>query len=328
MRKLYVSSFLITLFFLFSSVLPAKATVNFAFQAGTVQPGDLTNKSAMEKNISLLLTEIDNAGRQGRALNLNGISMEEGAKNKLMALWEDARFVCDENSVISNCLHDMQGFQVRNIPITMKPYDSTYDQPLAREFTISFNKKGVITGARLALELEQDVSKILNTMGGVQDVRERMEILKWVEDFRCYYNEKNLSALERIYSDDALIITGSVINTRSKNTDGNFIKSDIKYNKYSKGQYIQKLRGIFKNNRHINVKFDHISVMRHGTKTNIYGVTLRQKWVTDRYSDDGWLFLIWDFKNPEQPEIHVRTWQPQEAVAKDGVFTIDDFFIP
>lgn len=304
------------------------AGVTFKFSAGTIDDGPL--KTRMENNISALLTEIDRAGNSGTALNLSNISMESGAKARLNALWnEAAHFICDKQTNISKCLNDFQGYQVRAIPITMKPVDSSYDQSLNRELTISLNKSGVITGVRPAWELQEDVSKILFSSGGVADTRQRREILKWVEDFRCYYNERNLKALNQIYSDDALIITGSVVTQRKTQGDmGVRLEQKVKYTVQSKEQYISKLSQIFQNTRRINVEFDHISVVMHGAKPNIYGVTLHQKWQTNTYSDEGWLFLLWDFNDPEKPQIHVRTWQPEQIVAKDGVFTLDDFFIP
>ena len=42
--------------------------------------------------------------------------------------------------------------------------------------------------------------------------------------------------------------------------------------------------------------------------------------------NDGWLFLLWDFRNASMPLIHVRTWQPSATVAgSDGVIDISDF---
>lgn len=303
------------------------AQVTFKFSAGTIDAGTLKNK--MENNISALLTEINRAGNARSSLNLSSINMEPAAKTRLTALWEDARFVCDKSSNISKCLNDFQGYQVRAIPITMKPIDSSYNGSLSRELTISLNKNGVITGVRPAWELQEDVSKIMFSPGGVADTRQRREILKWVEDFRCYYNEKNLKALNQVYSEDALIITGSVVTQRSNHSDmGVRLEQKVNYTVQSKEQYISKLSRIFNNNRRVNVEFDHISVVMHGAKPNIYGVTLHQKWQTSSYSDEGWLFLLWDFNDPEKPQIHVRTWQPDQVVAKDGVFTLDDFFIP
>lgn len=322
-KRLNILILLIAIFYGFDCV----AQVTFKFSAGTIDAGTLKNK--MENNISALLTEINRAGNARSSLNLSSINMEPAAKTRLTALWEDARFVCDKSSNISKCLNDFQGYQVRAIPITMKPVDSSYNGSLSRELTISLNKNGVITGVRPAWELQEDVSKIMFSPGGVADTRQRREILKWVEDFRCYYNEKNLKALNQVYSDDALIITGSVVTQRSNHGDmGVRLEQKVNYTVQSKEQYINKLSRIFNNNRRVNVEFDHISVVMHGAKPNIYGVTLHQKWQTSSYSDEGWLFLLWDFNDPEKPQIHVRTWQPDQVVAKDGVFTLDDFFIP
>lgn len=44
--------------------------------------------------------------------------------------------------------------------------------------------------------------------------------------------------------------------------------------------------------------------MRHPTMDGIYGVSLRQQYKSDRYADDGYLFLLWDFRNESMPLIH------------------------
>ena len=36
------------------------------------------------------------------------------------------------------------------------------------------------------------------------------------------------------------------------------------------------------------------------------------------YSDEGYLFLVWDFSDEENPKIHVRTWQPLESVSDES----------
>lgn len=319
---------LITILLALTCTSYCAASVTFRFSAGSIDSGPL--KTKIENNISELLTEINRAGSQGTRLNLSSISIEPEAQVRLNALWDEAaHFVCDRETNISRCLNDYQGYQVRAIPITMKPIDSSYNQSLNRELTISLNKNGVITGVRPAWELQEDVSKIMQDANGVADTRKRREILKWVEDFRCYYNERNLKALNQIYSDDALIITGSVVMQRKMHGDiGLRFEQKVNYTVQSKEQYITKLSRIFKNNSRINVEFDHISVVMHPAKPNIYGVTLHQKWQTSSYSDEGWLFLLWDFNDPDRPQIHIRTWQPDQVVAKDGVFTLDDFKLP
>ena len=73
--------------------------------------------------------------------------------------------------------------------------------------------------------------------------------------------------------------------------------------------------------------FDEVEVAMHPVDVNYYGVTLKQSWNSDGYSDEGHLFLLWDFSNPDMPQIHVRTWQPEEWIKKTGekVFSMDDF---
>ena len=71
------------------------------------------------------------------------------------------------------------------------------------------------------------------------------------------------------------------------------------------------------------MKFSDFKILRHPTVPGIYGVTLRQKYACDTYSDDGYLFLLWDFRNPSMPLIHVRTWQPSLTVGPDGEELID-----
>ena len=320
MKKLFVVLFMLI------SIVQVKAEIKFIFTPGSIDTGAL--KTRMENNISTLLTEIHSAGTTGRNLNLTSVNMENAAKEHLTALWEVLPFVCEEEVNVSKCLNDHQGYQVRGVQILMKPKDNTYDQSVYRELTISLSRDGIITGIRPALEIQEDVTKIMGEGRDVEDLTRRREILKWVEDFRNYYNERNLNSLKQIYSDDALIITGSVVMQRSLGDFGNQLSTNVKYTVQSKVEYIAKLERIFKLNRYINVKFDHISVVRHGAKPNIYGVTLHQAWRTSNYSDDGWLFLLWDFTDPDRPQIHVRTWQPEQVVAQNGVFTLDDFFIP
>lgn len=309
-----------------SMVQAVKADIRFTFTPGSISSSTL--KTKMENNISILLTEIHNAGSAGRNLNLTSINIENAAKEHLNTLWEILPFICEEQVNVCKCLNDHQGYQVRGIQIIMKPKDNTYDQSIYRELTISLNRSGIITGIRPALELQEDVAKIMGEGQDVEDLTRRREILKWVEDFRNYYNERNINSLKQVYSDDALIITGSVVMQRTSGDFGNQLSTNVKYTVQSKVEYIAKLERIFKLNRYINVKFDHISVVRHGAKPNIYGVTLHQAWRTSNYSDDGWLFLLWDFTDPDRPQIHVRTWQPEQVVAQNGVFTLDDFFIP
>ena len=317
---------LCSILFLVGLSLQATPSVHFSFQSESISDSKLKEK--MEKDISVLLTEITQAGNENRELNLGAVNMEATAKEHLISLWRMLPFVCADQTVSSRCLNDFQGYQVRGIRIIMRPKDNSYSQSLIRELTISINKTGVITGVRPALEMQEDVRKILSESSDVEDITRRREILKWVEDFRCYYNEKNINSLRQIFSDDALIITGSVVTQKQSTDYGSQLKKNVKYSIQGKQEYLEKLSKVFLNNQYLNIKFSNISVVKHGAKPNIYGVTLHQSWTSSNYSDEGWLFLLWDFNDPGRPQIHVRTWQADEIVNDNGVFGLDDFFIP
>ena|GEM_PF-3544563 len=147
--------------------------------------------------------------------------------------------------------------------------------------------------------------------------------------------EKDIESLRRIFSDDALIITGSVIRVRTGGDIQN-MSNKIVYTKSTKEKYLRALEGIFKRTKFLDVQFDEITVKRNGAtgKGNFYGVSLKQNWNTDTYSDVGYVFLLWEFKdNGEPPVIHVRAWQPDKyadgkPLSEDDKLDMDNFTIP
>lgn len=305
--------------------------VSFRFSAGTIENGEL--RSHMEENISSLLSEITIAASENSPLNLTKAEIEDEAKHRLNMLWnENIRFKCDKESNISKCLNDFQGFQVRNIPITILPSDSSYNGSLNRELTISLNKEGVITGVRLSLESYEDVTKIMFSPGDVTDTRLRREILKWLEDYVSFYSERNIEALNKIYcDDDALIITGSLVTSSNNDENENIYypqDNKVEYKLSSRTEYISNLAKAFSKREKGKLSIDHISLMMHGAVQNIYGLTFHQKLEAGEFSDEGWAFFMWDFSEPGTPVIRVRTWQPEQVVKRDGVISLDCIFIP
>ena len=315
---------------LICTLVSATAQVSFMFSADSYVGNDYL-KSTMEKNISRLLTQIDAAGRSGRQPDLKNVDIQKEAAERLYNLWSTIHLTLEDDYIAQPCLNDMQGFQVRNIRVEILPLDGTYKGSTNREMTVSLDKNGQITGVRLSLENQESVAKIMDSGKAVTDERERREILKWVEDFRSYYNEKNINALNQIFSEDALIITGSIV-TPQKNRGSDFKlkeKAQIRYTKQTKEQYISRLGKLFDNVRYINVDFKNISISRNGAHPEIYGVMLKQDWKTSGYCDSGWVFLLWDFSDEDRPQIHVRTWQPEYAVESDNdIFNMGDFVIP
>ena len=317
---------------LFFSIVLAFVTVNAHAQYVTnFYLTDLDNetlKETAQKNISTLLTEFNMAQADGRALNLGGIQISERAQADLNKLWAESPFRCGDTEMIERCLlmHD-KSYQVRNIQIFMRGAEDAEEY---HEAVIGFNAQGAISDFHLAIDNNLYL-KVLKRGTDVTDLRYRQMILDYVEQFRTAYNTKDIAFLEQIFSDDALIITGKVVKSVPSEMN-NFMPQDkVVYNKQSKKQYITNLSRVFRNNKHIRVIFDEIKVMKHPAKANYYGVTLKQGYSSDNYSDVGYLFLLWDFNNPDMPQIHVRTWQPDkigdQPLPEEEIFTCDDFDI-
>ena len=302
--------------------------VRFNFSGGI---DDVSLKRRAENNISNLLTEINNAQKSKRAICLNNINMTTTAKKGLMSLWKFLPFKCEHTGNVQDCLKDVTGFEVRGIPVEMFPLDNTYKGLLHKELIISFDKSGIINGVRMSID-NHSYQQLMENGISVDDISQRREILKFVADFCSYYVEKNLGAIENIFSDKALIITGRVVQlTNDSHSEVRDPRKKVIFTKQNKSQYLANLKRVFHENRYINVKFEDIQLMRHSSKKDIYGVRLRQKWSSQKYngqiySDDGCLFLLWDFTNKDKPKIHVRSWtQYSPKLTDNDLLSPDDF---
>ena len=152
----------------------------------------------------------------------------------------------------------------------------------------------------------REAAKVLSGKLDVDDSERRRVILDYCEHFRTAYTTKDKAAPD--------------------NHDGVVAGKRVEYNLRTKGEYLSRLSRAFAANREIDVKFSDFRILRHPTLDGIYGVRLRQRYTSDRYSDDGWLFLLWDFRDESMPLIHVRTWQPATDVHDtDDVISIGDF---
>ncbi|MBQ7253360.1 MAG: nuclear transport factor 2 family protein [Bacteroidales bacterium] len=287
---------------------------------------DMPLKASMEVQVSRLLTAINSAAQQGGDVNFSGINIDDMASFSVASLWSNVHFRTFDEEIVTSALtlksgENIRGYQVRGIEIEMIPIDDTYKDDLAQEVCIDFDKSGKIVDFNLAIGVNQYI-KLFREGVDLDDIDQRMQILHYIEQFKKAYNTKNIKFMEDIFSEDALIITGKVIKRVKSDIP---LPPEIQYTKYNKQQYLNNLRKVFARNGYINVNFLDIRVRRHGAKPNYYGVTLKQDWNSSTYSDEGILFLIWDFSDEDAPKIHVRTWQPLED---QKVFSLSDFKLP
>lgn len=312
------------------SFIVCHLTFSLAHVSFTISDGidNSALKSKMENSVTRILNEVNEAQAASRNLNFSAMGVNTRVQQSMAMLWENCPFECTDEDIIEHCITTGSGYQIRNIPLMMKPTgERDFNEDEYQEAVVSFDKQGEVESFYLSISMNLYMNVIKSNLE-LTDLRRRQLILDYVEQFRTAYNQKDINFLNQVFSDDALIITGKVITTR--HAEG-FTSQKIQYNKQSKEQYIRNLRGIFQRNSYIKVTFEEIEVMRHPVNANFYGVTLKQGWTSGRYHDDGYLFLLWDFTNENAPQVHVRTWQPDKiggkALPKDEVFSLSDFDI-
>lgn len=176
----------------------------------------------------------------------------------------------------------------------------------------------------------QEAAKVVSGKLEEQDSQNRRMILNYVEHLRTSYTTKDIDFLEQLFSENALIVVGTVVHTTPQKEANYLPSAQVVYNVKSKRQYLDRLKEVFKANQNIDVKFSKFHIMRHPTQQGIYGVSLRQEYHSDLYSDDGYLFLLWDFRDETSPKIHVRTWQPRiqpdhTLLPENEIFSIRNF---
>lgn len=329
----------IKLLFLYALLLCGTAIVGRAQGIRVSLLPDMAQKDApvirtMEQNLSHLLTEINRAADRKATLDLRSQTMSQFAKDGLMMLWANASFYCDEPFVVERVWNFGDSYMVRHVPMLLTPRETDASAEKYQEVVVEFSPDGTISDFMFSSDLE--IGESMEHGGDAVDLERKMIILSYCDRFRTAYNTKDLDFIRKVFSEDALIITGSVVST--KLYDGKPLTS-VKYRKQNKEQYIANLERCFTANQWINVKFYEIgaggekggmpSVTRSTENPNFYGVRLRQEWRSANYSDNGYIFLLWDFTDEEAPVIHVRTWQPAivggEPLPGEEIFSLSDF---
>lgn len=310
--------------------------VSLAVQAADVRLvisdgiGNGSLKTTMERSVSELLNTVNRAAADSMSvLPTEGLNLSREAREGIQKLWTNDRFHCVEEEIVEHCLTMKNGYQVRGIPLQKRTDGESF-----QEAVVNFDAKGTITSFYYTINPE--IYSRLRMVGmsdrknEITDINRRMQIIDYVEHFRTSYNQKDLKFLRQVFSEDALIITGSVI--KVKKSEVFPTGQHIKYTPYTKKEYLDHLALAFRNNRYIRVNFDDITIVHHPTRRSIYGVTVHQRWNSDRYSDEGYVFMVWDFTDEEAPKIHVRTWQPEfidkergQRLPQGDVFSLGDF---
>lgn len=280
---------------------------------------------SMEENASALLTEINLAYMESRDLNLDDLSIVKNLDRAITDMWENSHFYIPESSIYENASKLPSGYyEMRNIEAF---FVDPNGEEIYEEIVLQFTPSGMISELRIGLAAYRYQS-LMQEGADVEDRTFRKEILSFVETFRTSYNQKDINYLENVFSEQALIIVGRVVeSTGQRSAYADQIEEQVEFLQFNKEEYIERLRHLFSVNEWIDVGFEDIDIIRHPKFDDIYGVELTQYYNSSIYSDEGYLFLLVDFKEPEKPMIHVRTWQPKRPETESNRFQIGDLEI-
>ena len=286
---------------------------------------DAALQAKMETNVMAMLTAFQTAAEEkSKNVKLSKDNLTSAAIDEIKLIWKSSAMNCPPVNLMSRCLKTKQGYQVRGIPVDMVEADEGEQR---QELTVDFQPDGKISGVAIAIEMHR-YDEIMAEKSSDIDYARSQIIINFVENFRTAYNRKDIKLLNSVYSDKALIITGKVVTERpNSDIDRMTLRNNkVIYIKQTKQEYLRNLMNVFRSTKFINVKFDEIDVVQHPKYDDIYGVTLKQYWHTDRYQDEGYLFLMIDFRDADKPLIQVRTWQPYKNKQGEVVTTKKDVY--
>ncbi|MCK9451131.1 MAG: LPP20 family lipoprotein [Bacteroidales bacterium] len=213
--------------------------------------------------------------------------------------------------------------QVRSVPMTF--YFPNSNKRFMENVVFTFNDQLLISAISFAIS-DITIDGIVNRGENYGSITDKYTLIKFMEYYKTAYNLKRLDYIESIFSENALIIVGTVLKL-AKPIDGlyqNIGEVGVDYQRYTKKEYITRLQNAFNSKEFINIDFDEAEVRKMNGDKKIYGIQISQHYYSSNYSDFGYLFLMIDLNDSLNPTIYVRTWQPQKN--NDGsIYGLDDF---
>ena len=197
----------------------------------------------------------------------------------------------------------------RSIPMSFK--FRTNNRTFVEDLVFVLNKEGKIDALSFGLN-KPAVDDIMNHTAWNDTVRN--VLINFLESYKTAYALKRYDYINSIFSEDALIITGSVVKKQTVSEDQrvSMSKDAVKYTRQTKGEYMNRLKHIFRSAEFINLRFADNQIRKSGVGGEVYGIQIKQDYFSSSYGDTGYLFLMVDLNNPKEPMIHVRTWQPEK----------------
>ncbi len=300
----------IVLFALAFIVWAASASAEeFKFAAGSSV--NVRAKKQIEKNISALLTELKDAHAEDREPDTEKINIYKDAAEQLANLWRRLEFLPIKATTISRGREGVEEVHVM-IPVLIKKNVSGFELPGEARLSLSVENDGTISGLRMGMLERDDVAALF--YGADTDHAKRLEVATWLDDYYSWFLENDISSLaEFLCGPDGMKFTLG-------KDDGKRLEGPLT------GQFNKIVAALHDPEKYI-LKIDGVSLDRHPSRPDIYGLTFRQTLTesSSGKSSSDWMFLLWDF-DPRKDEtmIPVRIVQPDAAGEECGV-SLDDF---
>ncbi|MDP8232490.1 MAG: hypothetical protein P9L91_07485 [Candidatus Zophobacter franzmannii] len=301
--------------------IPLKRTEN------KKKPSVQVSVDTIEKDLSLkpykdlaekIVASVETQDLSGLKQNLT----PEGEKSfEALLLYGKARFL--EKQITVDKIKDkvyLRGFPAQfSFPNSGRKFNE--------ELVFIVNEDNQIEQVNFALS-KQAIGDILGRVTATDT--EKFQIVRFIEEYKTAYCTENVGFLEKVFDDNALIIVGMMLRNDNIEIDGMYKKLGKNWRavQYSKKDYINKLKAVFSTNEYVNLHFEDNNVTRvNSDSTKVFGIQIHQYFYSQHYSDEGYLFLMFDLSDENKPKIYVRTWQPEKN--PDGsIYGLEDFYLP
>jgi len=202
---------------------------------------------------------------------------------------------------------------IRSIPLKFDFRSSS--ESFTENVNFVFDEDNKIDGVTFSLS-DAAVKDIMTKEYGTEE--EKALIVNFVEQYKTAYCLKDTAFIKDVFCDDALIIVGRVVQRKpDEYTDKLYqqLGDDmIEYITLEKGEYLDRLKKQFAQKEFINIHFSDNEIDRVVSKgKKVFGMQIGQYYYSSDYCDKGYLFLMFDLADADEPKIMVRSWQPQKA---------------
>lgn len=205
--------------------------------------------------------------------------------------------------------------------------DEVYCRSVPMDFTFKTNNKHFVEDVVFVFDTSARVSDLTFALEDltVKDIlsktqwkdEHKMVLIQFLEGYKTAFALKNIDYLSSIFSEDALIITGRVVQRVSVENQITLQNQYVEYNRQTKAEYMANLRRSFASKEYINLKFSNTDI--GSWREGLFGIQLKQDYYSSNYGDSGYLYLYVDLRDSGRPIIHIRTWQPEPSPDVDAI---------